>query len=125
MKAEFLSDEKMAEYFLQAGNTVQPDASPVDLEPRIEAWLSRANMAHRNALRIAIEVVKRAKPAPLPTPEQAARQHDQAQGVGDPRPLSADDLQAARISAMGMREWSQERQRLGLAKSTADHLSGV
>ena len=104
MTAEFLSDQQMAEYFLQAGNTVQPDASPVDLEPRIEAWLSRANMSHRNAFRIAIEVTRLARPVPIPAPRPVAFAQDVVNGISDP---PADE--AARIRDMPLAEWEKER----------------
>jgi hypothetical protein len=71
---QFLSDADLARYFIQATGQPRRGADPMDMEPRIAAWLKRSDMAHRRAWPIALEVAKIADaPAPLPTPEAAGK----------------------------------------------------
>jgi hypothetical protein len=120
----YLSDQQMGEYFCQA-NAVQPGASPIDLEPRVQSWLERANMAHRSALAIAVEVAKlKPEPAPIPTPEEAAWRQNQVDGIGNAPPLSADDRLAAEVASWDLATYSRQRGRLGLHKDTYTFLSG-
>lgn len=126
--SQFLLDSDIARYYLQAGNTVRPGESPVDLEPRVQNWLDRANMGHRSALAVAVEVAKlrpEPAPAPLPTPQEAAWLQNQADGIGDQRPLSADQALANHIQSLTLAEWAQERVRLGLTKNLVDFLGGA
>jgi hypothetical protein len=117
---QYLSDEDFAEYFL-ASNHVAPGEDVLDIEPRVEAWLSRNNMGHRSAFAIAVQVTKIAKPR-VPTPEEAARLHDLHEGLSNTQPLT-DDLLAARVADMA--EFARERERLGVYKSTTDFLGGT
>lgn len=122
---EFLSTSDLAGYFAE-DNAVRPGSSPVDLEAPVRAWLAKRGLGHRDrdAFAIAIQAVKLAKPAPLPTPEEAAWQFNQAQGVGGQRPLSADDALAAQVASWDMATYSRERGRLGVHKDTYTFLSG-
>jgi hypothetical protein len=91
-----LTDQAIAEYFLQAGHTVRPGDDALDLEPRIEAWLSRANMGHRSALAVAIEAVKMAEPEPA-----TIRQRSQNQ-MPDVSSMSMQEYAAVRREQLGM-----------------------
>jgi hypothetical protein len=110
---QYLSDEVFAQYFRQA-NTVVPGADVLDLEPRVQAWLDRAGMGHRRAFPIAIEVSKlaRKEPAPvrMPSPEQAAFEVNQAEGIGD---------QVPDVASMSMADYGKARQRL-IRRSSGD-----
>jgi hypothetical protein len=123
---EFLSVSDLAGYFAE-DNAVRPGSSPVDLEGPVRAWLAKRGLGHRDrdAFAVAIQAVKLAKPAPLPTPEQAAWEHDQMNGISDQRPLSADAALTDRIQNMSMSEWARERQRLNLHQDTLSFLGGT
>jgi hypothetical protein len=70
---QYLTDADFAKYFLQV-HTVRPGEDVLDVEPRVERWLSRSGMGHRSPFKIAVQVSKLAKaepaPAPLPTPDE-------------------------------------------------------
>lgn len=71
---------------------------------------------------------------PVPTPEQAAWQNDQAQGIGDPDLFrQADELAmrqadervlANQVAGMSMAEYGASRARFGLQRSVSDFLQG-
>jgi hypothetical protein len=123
---QYLSDQDFAELFV-AANHVASGEDVLELEPRVESWLSRSGMSHRNAFAVAVQVAKIARPR-VESPEEAARLHDLHEGVGDSRPPAigpTDDEMAARIRDMSLAEFSRERQRLGLGSpNTLDFLGG-
>jgi hypothetical protein len=124
----YLGDEQLAGYYVQANGPARPGEDALDLEPRVLAWLSRANMGHRSALKIAIEVVKlrpEPAPAPIPAPEAALWEHHMSNGIGDRDPLAADQALAAHIQSLSLAEWARERVLLGLAKNLVDFLGGA
>jgi hypothetical protein len=130
MAYQFLSDEQIAEHFVQA-NAIKPGEDVLDLEPRVAAWLDRVNLGHRRAFPVAIQAAKLTA-AHVPSAEEAARLDDLHQGIGDSRPplteaelVARDRALAARVSNMSMAEYARERTTaLGMHRSLLDFLGG-
>ena len=122
---EFLSVSDLAGYYAE-DNAVKPDESPVDVEPRVSAWLAKRGLGHRDrdAFAIAIAAIRSAKPAPLPTSEQAAWRQNQMDGIGNTPPLSADAALAAEVASWDLATFASQRERLGIHKSAQDFLAG-
>jgi hypothetical protein len=121
-----LSDAEFARLF--AGmNTIRPGEDALDLEPRVEAWLSQHGMTHRSALRIAREVTRLAPeppPARVPTPEEAAWQ---GAGYGNNRQALTEAELASHVQNMSLAEYVRARGSLtpGLERSLIDFLGGT
>jgi hypothetical protein len=106
-----ISDQDMAAYFLQASH-VAPGTAAIDLEPRVTTWLSRSNMAHRDAWLIAIEAekaVRTPEPAPLPTPEETEFGRAVVKGIDD---VLAD------LGSMPMADYEKWRAEHGIGQSS-------
>ena len=81
-------------------------------------------MEHRRAWPIALEVAKLADaPAPLPTPEQAAWETSQHEGISGPQQAAGAEL-AARIQNMSMADWARERGSYVNHQSLVEFLGG-
>src|SRR5215468_8890638 len=90
-----LSDQDIAEAYLVL-RTVAPDQDAADIVDDVERWMGD-RLQHRSAFSVAVEIVKmtRKPVAPLPTPEENARQLDQAEGT-----TANDAALAEQVAAM-------------------------
>jgi len=107
-----LSDQDIAEAYLVL-RTVAPDQDAADIVDDVERWMGD-RLQHRSAFSVAVEIVKmtRKPVAPLPTPEENARQLDQAEGT-----TANDAALAEQVAAMDVYTYAKHRQALGMAPS--------
>jgi hypothetical protein len=131
-----LTETDLAVHYLQAvgGAERMPDNAQALVED-VKAYLRKSGLDHRldDAVKIAIEAHEiaqqiKAQPVPqLPTPEQVAWEQNLAQGTtaDDAALQRADELALAqRVNQMSAQEFAANRERFGLATSTADLLLG-
>ena len=113
---QIISDRDMAELFLRNNSTIGLHDSAESLVDQVKAWLSRHGMTHRDVYDIAQQVIRliaeKAHLAPAPSPEDAAWQQNQAEGIGDPQQLTPEQ-----IRDMPMAAFAKLRNQLGLGQS--------
>lgn len=122
-----LASDVAAEYARTEG--WRKHGSGADLVRDVDRYMASRGLAGSAISRIAIaqEYLRlREQPeperAPLPSPEQAAWQQNQADGIGDQR---IDEVMLAnRVAAMGAREFAASRKQLGVERTLADFLTG-
>lgn len=118
-----LSDAAIAAAYLRSHGTYVVDQGAQALADDVRRYLVTSHLEHRDAFAVAAEVAKlaqRQEPAPTPAPPAPEPQLDeewrqsQMQGVGDARPLTAQDVQG-----MGWEQYAEYRQRAGIGRNAS------
>ena len=135
MKSWYVMEpEQLAEHYVQSkgGGDYLPTTATA-LVADVEAHLRRSGLDHRvpESATIAAEAFNIAQQV---RDQQSAEdfQTSVREGYGDQREIDQAAMQhadglalAKRINQMSVREFGAERERLGIAKTTFDHLAGL